>query len=94
MKWKLHPYPGKRGEGNTGFTALEMAHSLLPDGCLSAGLSVGGKASSVSWAVCDISQELLSALGERYNVPADRRFINKRYLQKRETEDYISGPFS
>ncbi len=24
-------------------------------------------------AICDISQELLSALGERYNVPAEHR---------------------
>src|ERR1700694_5707529 len=27
-------------------------------------------------AICDISQELLSALGERYNVPAEHRYID------------------
>ena len=40
-------------------------------------------------AICDISQELLSALGERYNVPAEHRYFDSHDLAKQEDLDAI-----
>ena len=40
-------------------------------------------------AICDISQELLSALGERYRVPAERRYFDSHDLAKQEDLDAI-----
>jgi predicted dehydrogenase len=40
-------------------------------------------------AICDISQELLSALGERYNVPGERRYFDSHDLAKQEDLDAI-----
>jgi len=33
-------------------------------------------------AICDISQELLTAMGERYNVPADHRYTDYHDLAR------------
>ena len=40
-------------------------------------------------AICDISQELLSVLGERYNVPGERRYFDSHDLAKQEDLDAI-----
>src|SRR6266446_10542203 len=40
-------------------------------------------------AICDISQELLSDLGERYNVPAEHRYFDSHDLAKQEDLDAI-----
>jgi predicted dehydrogenase len=40
-------------------------------------------------AICDISQELLGALGERYHVPAERRYVDSHDLARREDLDAI-----
>jgi predicted dehydrogenase len=40
-------------------------------------------------AICDLSQELLSALGERYHVPAERRYLDAEALAKKGDLDAI-----
>ena len=40
-------------------------------------------------AICDLSQELLSALGERYHVPAERRYLDAEALVKKGDLDAI-----
>src|SRR2546425_11253650 len=43
-------------------------------------------------AICDISQELLSALGERYNVPAEHRYTDYTDLARQKELDTIAQP--
>ncbi len=40
-------------------------------------------------ALCDISQELLTTLGGRYNVPAEHRYLDVKDLAKQEDLDAI-----
>ena len=40
-------------------------------------------------AICDISQELLSALGERYHVPVEHRYLDAQELAKQGDLDAI-----
>jgi predicted dehydrogenase len=40
-------------------------------------------------AICDISQELLSALGERYNVPAEHRYTDYNDLPRQRDLDAV-----
>lgn len=40
-------------------------------------------------AICDISQELLTALGERYNVPAEHRYLDYTALARQEDLDAV-----
>src|SRR6202043_2717036 len=40
-------------------------------------------------AICDISKELLSALGERYNVPAENRYIDYKEIAAQSDLDAI-----
>src|SRR5437588_4997485 len=40
-------------------------------------------------AICDISQELLSALGERYHVPVEQRYLDVQELAKQGDLDAI-----
>jgi predicted dehydrogenase len=40
-------------------------------------------------AICDISQELLSALGERYNVPAEHRYTDYNELPSQKDLDAV-----
>src|ERR1700694_5908920 len=38
-------------------------------------------------AICDISQELLSALGERYHVPVEHRYLDAQEMAKHADSD-------
>jgi predicted dehydrogenase len=40
-------------------------------------------------AICDISQELLDAMGERYKVPTDRRYIDYQELARQSGLDAV-----
>ncbi len=40
-------------------------------------------------AICDISRELLSVLGERYNVPAECRYLDYQDLARQEDLDAV-----